>query len=352
MSMDELQYELDLYEADIDEDFFDKIKKLGDAAVKAKEILSSFETIGSGNALEASVAVLSLFPDTKKELNSVIDKVEEILNPFKQHIDTIESESDCEQALSSMGGSKLTNVLESEDGEILRDFKAFIIKHAEKIKQAIQIIQEKDMEKVQKLVGFDFPDIIQRKAQPVITKLGDFVGPQADKIAGFVKLMGMLPTDTPGLAEVENVTESRNLYTVLPDSTLNEALTILAEEISEIGHGVLAIDTSSVDSYPLATIGGEGRMMDYGQSKSDSHAGRMSRAKLFRMGRMAQSLEARLMDDDDLPGWVQDKITTAEDRLKSVYDYMDYKLHRMKSGDIPITESKVRLLVRQRLLCN
>ena len=42
------------------------------------------------------------------------------------------------------------------------------------------------------------------------------------------------------------------------------------------------------------------------------------------MARMAQSLESRLHDKDDLPEWVQNKITTAEDRLSSVYDYLDY----------------------------
>ena len=78
----------------------------------------------------------------------------------------------------------------------------------------------------------------------------------------------------------------------------------------------------------LAVIEEPGRMMDYGKGKE----GRMSRSKLFRTAQMAQSLHDRLQDEDDLPGWVQDKITTVEDRLQSVYDYMIYKLWRLSNG--------------------
>ena len=75
----------------------------------------------------------------------------------------------------------------------------------------------------------------------------------------------------------------------------------------------------------------------------------MTKAKLFRMGRMAQSFHDRLEDGDDLPEWVQDKVTTAEDRLRSAFDYIDYKLHRMKVDGKIVTESTVRKLVRNHL---
>lgn len=84
------------------------------------------------------------------------------------------------------------------------------------------------------------------------------------------------------------------------------------------------------DTYPEQHIDSAGRMMDYGKSKSDSHEGRMTKAKLFRLAQMAQRLHDKLVDSDDLPGWVQDKVTTAEDRLKSAHDYITYKIHRMK----------------------
>ena len=75
----------------------------------------------------------------------------------------------------------------------------------------------------------------------------------------------------------------------------------------------------------------DGRMMDHGHSKSDSGEGRMTKAKLFRMAQMAQRLHDKLVDGDDLPGWVQDKVTTAEDRLQSAHDYILYKIWRMEN---------------------
>ena len=91
-------------------------------------------------------------------------------------------------------------------------------------------------------------------------------------------------------------------------------------------------------------------MLDYGHTKSDSHEGRMTRAKLYRMGKMAQSFHDRLDDGDDLPEWVQDKVTTAEDRLRSAYEYIDYKLHRMKSDGKMVNESIIRNMIRNYLV--
>ena len=100
-----------------------------------------------------------------------------------------------------------------------------------------------------------------------------------------------------------------------------------------------------VNSYPVVHTHDTGRMFDYGNTKSDSHEGRMTRAKLFRMGKMAQSFHDRLEDGDDLPQWVNDKITTAEDRLRAAYDYIEYKIHRMN-----LSESQIRSVVRNAIV--
>ena len=102
--------------------------------------------------------------------------------------------------------------------------------------------------------------------------------------------------------------------------------------------------------YPDVHTQDDGRMFDYGHTKSDSHEGRMTRAKLYRMGKMAQSFHDRLEDGDDLPEWVQDKVTTAEDRLRSAYEYIDYKLHRMKSDGKMVNETIIRNMIRNYLV--
>lgn len=94
----------------------------------------------------------------------------------------------------------------------------------------------------------------------------------------------------------------------------------------------------------------DGRMFDYGSQKSDSWEGKMTKGKLFRMGQQAQSLHDRLEDNDDLPEWVNSHVTTAADRLSSVYDYMEYQLHRMKSEGKMVNETIIRKMVRNYLV--
>ena len=68
----------------------------------------------------------------------------------------------------------------------------------------------------------------------------------------------------------------------------------------------------------------EPRDLDYG-----NYEGRMSKSKLFHIARMSVELYDMLHDDDDLPGWVNDKITTSEDRIGSAKKYIEYKLLTM-----------------------
>jgi len=83
--------------------------------------------------------------------------------------------------------------------------------------------------------------------------------------------------------------------------------------------------------------------------KSKSREGIKSKAKLFRIAQKSQSMHDRLLDDDNLPEWVQDMITTSEDRLRAAYDYIEYKLHRMKTDGVKLTEARKRKLISDML---
>ena len=113
------------------------------------------------------------------------------------------------------------------------------------------------------------------------------------------------------------------------------------------------IKIDSVDMYPEEHTSHDGRMMDYGHKKSDSHEGRMTKAKLFRLAQMAQRLHDKMVDEDDLPEWVQDKVTTAEDRLKSAHDYITYKIHRLEENNkirgkkMKITKRQLKRIIRE-----
>tara|TARA_B110000467_G_C18111469_1_gene362765 strand:- start:248 stop:574 length:327 start_codon:yes stop_codon:yes gene_type:complete len=68
-----------------------------------------------------------------------------------------------------------------------------------------------------------------------------------------------------------------------------------------------------------------GRDLGYGEGE-----GRMTKSQLDKLARYSQSLHDKLMDDDDLPEWVQSKIAVAADNVGKVYHYLEYKLDRME----------------------
>jgi hypothetical protein len=75
-----------------------------------------------------------------------------------------------------------------------------------------------------------------------------------------------------------------------------------------------------------------GRHFDYGPTKSDSFEGRMAKQYLRNIVRNASTLETALQDNDDLPGWVNAKIATSDDRLNAATQYMMYEIERHGKG--------------------
>ena len=74
----------------------------------------------------------------------------------------------------------------------------------------------------------------------------------------------------------------------------------------------------------------DGRNLSYGHTKSTDSEGRMSRKQLYYIAKGAQSLHDILRDDDDLPEWVQSKISRAAEKIRSAHDYIEYKLRSKK----------------------
>ena len=60
------------------------------------------------------------------------------------------------------------------------------------------------------------------------------------------------------------------------------------------------------------------------------HEGSMARSQLRRASKYSQKLEHMIRESDDLPEWVESKITKASDYLGSVYHYLDYEINRKK----------------------
>ena len=315
-----------LYESSLDEGFMDHLKKLtklGEMGTKAKAIFTALASFKDGDATEATIAIIDLMPDGedskgfKGKLSKFVDENSEIISQIK-------STSDAKKAIQSIGPEKIKEFSESKDGAWLRDFKAFIVKNQEKFEQILQTISSGKLEDFEKMANFEVPGMVRSKAQQLLTSVSEKAGEQTDKISGFLDMVAELP-----IADAEVQTESRNLFVAMSDSALNESIKALAETCAGIGSGYVELEIP-FNTYPDEHTSEEGRMLDYGGTKSDSHEGRMTKAKLFRLAQMAQSLHDRMQDGDDLPEWVQDKITTSEDRISSAHDYIDYKLRRAK----------------------
>ena len=85
------------------------------------------------------------------------------------------------------------------------------------------------------------------------------------------------------------------------------------------------------------------------EEKKASKGTKMARAKMFRMAKQAQSFHDRIEDDQYLPQWVMDKLAIAEDKLQDAYNYIEYKLHRMKMEGKIVNETIIRKEIRKYL---
>ena len=74
----------------------------------------------------------------------------------------------------------------------------------------------------------------------------------------------------------------------------------------------------------------QGRMLDYGHVKSDSHEGRMMRQALYELSEYSGKLYDMLNDDDDLPQWCHYKVAVARTYIGKVRHYLEYKIKHPK----------------------
>ena len=70
----------------------------------------------------------------------------------------------------------------------------------------------------------------------------------------------------------------------------------------------------------------DGRNLDYGHDKSDSHEGRTAKKALLTMAKDLYHLYVTLNDSDDLPEWCHYKLATSRKDLGDVTDYITSKI--------------------------
>ena len=65
---------------------------------------------------------------------------------------------------------------------------------------------------------------------------------------------------------------------------------------------------------------------DIGKDDYMDDEGRMAKSQMYKMGRYVMKLTKMLDDMEQLPAWVQSKITKASDYMSAVYHYLDYEM--------------------------
>jgi hypothetical protein len=67
---------------------------------------------------------------------------------------------------------------------------------------------------------------------------------------------------------------------------------------------------------------------DIGKDDYVDDEGRMAKSQMYKTGKYAMKLHDMLDDMEQLPAWVQAKLTKASDYLSAVYHYLDYEFAR------------------------
>jgi hypothetical protein len=72
----------------------------------------------------------------------------------------------------------------------------------------------------------------------------------------------------------------------------------------------------------------EGRIMGHGGTA------KMAKSQLFTVARIAQSLQDRLQDEDEIPEWVQSKVAAMVDDVHEIADHLDYKMRDIDDAEV------------------
>lgn len=75
-----------------------------------------------------------------------------------------------------------------------------------------------------------------------------------------------------------------------------------------------------------------GRQMDYKKPGKLSYEGKNARKDLKNIYEKSYLLEKKLRNEDDIPEWVQKKISLAEDYIDTAYKYMNFKIKEHHSS--------------------
>lgn len=94
----------------------------------------------------------------------------------------------------------------------------------------------------------------------------------------------------------------------------------------------------------------EGLGRDWNEGEED-HEGYMAVAQLHRISEMATMMFESIGENDEIPGWIQYKITRAYNDLNDAFSYIEYESHK-ENPAIPSEMSEARKKKQKGLWAN
>ena len=73
--------------------------------------------------------------------------------------------------------------------------------------------------------------------------------------------------------------------------------------------------------------------MEHEFQNHDDHEGIMAKSDLFKLAKYSYKLLQMIDDNEQLDGWVQEKITLAADHIGNVYHYLEYEKKKQSAID-------------------
>lgn len=113
----------------------------------------------------------------------------------------------------------------------------------------------------------------------------------------------------------------------VPDSSRIENMSSIYEQFDLSKEGPLDYRSMCDEIEPVED---DGRMLDY----KGSEEGEMTKRDLMQLSDYTRDLAQMIRDSDDLPEWVQEKISIAKDKIDSAYHYLEYKIKDMEDEEL------------------
>ncbi len=218
--------------------------------------------------------------------------------------------------------------------------------------------------------GISFPENLKNLNQEQALAMNKFANDMKDKIKeqqiGAIGT-GAIETITDKILEIVNdalTQEPQLIQSDVAEDIKNVLRDWSEQEIDEIDTKTFAgVDAmQSIRKDPrFGTLSGDAKMdiekklkaggtVELEENEPTDHEGRMAKSQMHKMLHYATTLSQMIDDSDQLPAWVQAKLTKASDYMSAVFHYLEYEFARTNTNLMEHIDSYRKIAKRSILM--